>query len=51
LVDSTLKHYSFFDNLVERKGIFYGWGRKKFGLKAIRLAKKYDLKKLLSVSI
>jgi capsular polysaccharide export protein len=38
----NLYHYSFLKNLLLKKGIFYGWGRKKSGQKAIQLAKKYD---------
>ena len=35
-----VKHYSFFASLFNQNGIFYGWGRKKSGQKAISLAKK-----------
>ncbi len=37
----SLKLYTFFDRLLEKKGTFYGWGRKKSGLKAVALAKKF----------
>jgi len=37
-----IKYYSFFDQLFSKKGTFYGWGRKKSGLKAIELAKKHQ---------
>ena len=37
-----VKYYSFLDNFLSKKGIFYGWGRKKSGQNAIALAKKYD---------
>ncbi|HFU77215.1 MAG TPA: capsular polysaccharide biosynthesis protein, partial [Epsilonproteobacteria bacterium] len=36
------KYYSFLDQCLSKKGIFYGWGRKKSGLKAIKLSKKLD---------
>ena len=36
-----IKYYSVVDNLLSSKGLFYGWGRKKSGLKAIKLAKKH----------
>lgn len=35
-----IKHYSLLNKLLDNSGIFYGWGRKKSGLKAINLAKK-----------
>jgi capsular polysaccharide export protein len=35
-------YYSFADNLLQKKGLFYGWGRKKSGQKAVALAKKYN---------
>ncbi|MDR1460648.1 MAG: capsular polysaccharide biosynthesis protein [Campylobacteraceae bacterium] len=35
-----IKHYSFINQCLRTKGIFYGWGRKKSGLQAISLAKK-----------
>ncbi len=34
--------YSSLDELLFRKGIFYGWGRKKSGKKAIQLAQKFN---------
>ena len=37
-----IKHYSFFSQVFFKGGAFYGWGRKKSGLKAIELAKKMD---------
>jgi len=36
-----LELYTFLDDLLQKKGIFYGWGRKKSGLKAVKLAQKY----------
>ncbi|SFV75444.1 Capsular polysaccharide export system protein KpsC [hydrothermal vent metagenome] len=38
----NITYYSFFHRLFHKKGTFYGWGRKKSGLKAIELAKKYQ---------
>ena len=38
----NIKHYSFFASLYNRSGIFYGWGRKKSGFKAMELAKKHN---------
>jgi capsular polysaccharide export protein len=38
----NLKHYSILDRLFSKSGIFYGWGRKRSGLKAVSLAKKYN---------
>ena len=37
----NIKHYSLHDKILKKKGIFFGWGRKKSGQKAIALAKKY----------
>ncbi|MFA7027468.1 MAG: hypothetical protein WC163_05750 [Sulfurovum sp.] len=37
----NIKHYTFVDKLLGKKGVFYGWGRKKSGAKAIELAKKH----------
>jgi capsular polysaccharide export protein len=37
-----IKYYSFFDNIFSKKGVFYGWGRKKSGLNAVKLAHKYN---------
>lgn len=37
-----IKYYSFLNNLLSKKGTFYGWGRKKSGQKAMKLAKKYN---------
>ena len=37
-----IDYYSFFDKVFKKKGIFYGWGRKKSGLKAISLAHKRE---------
>jgi len=37
-----IKPYSFFEDILGKKGIFYGWGKKKSGLKAIELSKKYN---------
>jgi capsular polysaccharide export protein len=36
-----LTYYTILDNFISKKGIFYGWGRKKSGLKAMSLAKKH----------
>jgi capsular polysaccharide export protein len=38
----NLKHYSILDSLFSRSGVFYGWGRKRSGLKAVNLAKRYN---------
>ena len=35
-----VKHYNRLDSIMSKKGIFYGWARKKSGYKAIKLAKK-----------
>lgn len=35
-----VKHYSWTDCIFSKKGLFYGWGRKRSGLRAIELAKK-----------
>jgi len=40
-------HYSYFDKLLSQSGIFYGWGRKKSGLIAVKLAKKHQTSYLL----
>jgi len=37
----NLKYYSSLHDICVLKGMFYGWGRKKSGLKAIKLAEKY----------
>lgn len=37
-----IKHYLFFHKLLRKSGVFYGWGRKKSGEKAIALAKKHN---------
>lgn len=37
----SIKKYGFLDTLLKRFGIFYGWGRKKSGLSAVKLAKKH----------
>ncbi|MBD3843400.1 MAG: capsular polysaccharide biosynthesis protein, partial [Campylobacterales bacterium] len=36
----NIKHYSFFDRIFPKKGVFYGWGRKPSGIHAMKLAKK-----------
>jgi len=36
-----IKYYSLFSRIFAKKGVFYGWGRKKSGLNAVRLAKKH----------
>ena len=36
-----IKYYSLSDRVLKQKGIFFGWGRKKSGQKAIVLAKKH----------
>lgn len=36
-----VKYYTFADKLFKRYGIFYGWGRKKSGQKAMQLAEKH----------
>ena len=38
----NLKYYSSLSNLLKKRGVFYGWGRKKSGLKALKLAQKYN---------
>ena len=38
----TIDYYSFFDHLFSKSGVFYGWGRKGSGQKAVTLAKKFD---------
>ena len=40
-------YYSFLNNILQKKGTFHGWGRKKSGLKAIKLAKKHSTSFLL----
>jgi len=40
----TLKKTSFISKAYSSKVTFYGWGRKKSGLKALALSKKYDAK-------
>ena len=42
-----VKYYSFINRLFSKKGTFHGWGRKKSGLKAIKLAKKHSTSFLL----
>ena len=37
----NIKHYSFVNYLFRQSGVFYGWGRKNSGLKAVELAKKH----------
>ena len=37
----NIKYYSLLDKLQNKSGIFYGWGHKKLGLKAVDLAKKF----------
>ena len=37
----NLSYYSFFHKLLQKKGTYYGWGRKPSGLKAIELAKRH----------
>lgn len=37
----SIRNYFFLDKLFQKKGIFYGWGRKKSGLNAVKLAKKH----------
>ena len=37
-----LQYLSYIYIIFRRKGIFYGWGRKKSGLQSIALAKKYN---------
>ncbi|MDR2100224.1 MAG: capsular polysaccharide biosynthesis protein [Campylobacteraceae bacterium] len=36
-----IEHYSLLDRILGKKAVFYGWGRKKSGLEAVSLAKKY----------
>jgi len=38
----NLKYYSSLHSLLQKRGIFYGWGRKKSGLNAVKLARKYN---------
>jgi len=38
----NIKKYTILDVLFKRSGIFYGWGRKKSGWKAVELAKKHN---------
>lgn len=38
----NIKHYSFLNSIFYQHGIFYGWGRKESGLKAIQLTKKFN---------
>ncbi len=42
-----IKPSSFLENLLSKKGIFYGWGRKKSGQRAISLAKKHNTSYIL----
>jgi len=37
-----IEYYSFSDKILKKDGIFFGWGRKKSGQKAIELAKKHN---------
>jgi len=37
----NIKHYAFSNRILNKKGTFYGWGRKKSGQKAVALSKKY----------
>ena len=38
----NIHYYTFFDYLFLKRGVYYGWGRKKSGEKAIALAKKFS---------
>jgi capsular polysaccharide export protein len=38
----NIKYYNLLDKLLNKSGIFYGWGRKKSGQKAIELSKKHN---------
>ena len=38
----NIRHYTFVDKLLGKSGVFYGWGRKRSGERAIELAKKHD---------
>ena len=38
---TSLKYYTLLDKLLQKKGTFYGWGRKKSGKKAVALAKRF----------
>ena len=38
----NINYYNLLLRLLNKKGTFYGWGRKKSGLYAVKLAKKYD---------
>ena len=38
----NIKNYSLIQYFFQKSGIFYGWGRKKSGIKAMKLAKKFD---------
>lgn len=37
-----IKYYSFFEYISKKKGIFYGWARRRSGVKAVYLAQKYN---------
>ncbi len=37
----NIKKYRLLDAFLGRAGTFYGWGRKKSGLRAVKLAKKH----------
>jgi len=37
-----IKHYNSISKFLNKKGTFYGWGRKKSGLRAVELAKKHN---------
>jgi len=38
----TIKHYALIDKIFKQHGVFVGWGRKKSGLEAMKLAKKHN---------
>ncbi len=42
-----IKHISIWGRVTAQKGTFYGWGRKKSGLKAMELAVKHNTSFLL----
>ncbi|MDR2789822.1 MAG: capsular polysaccharide biosynthesis protein [Campylobacteraceae bacterium] len=42
-----IKHYSFSERISKKSGVFCGWGRKKSGLEAVYLAKKFNTAFLL----
>ncbi len=43
----NIKYYTLLDQLQNKSGIFYGWGRKKSGLKAMTHSQKYHSKYIL----